>query len=98
MANLSTLFTYGLPLNYYSNLAEQISVVDAQAVQDVAKKYLVPGKFVVIAVGDRAKVGQAFGERCLGTPPGRDSGMSVVGSGLSEVNVIIPTRTVVYQT
>ena len=49
--SLSTLFTHGLPLNYYSNLSEQISVVDAQAVQDVAKKYLLLDKFVVVAVG-----------------------------------------------
>lgn len=56
VANLASLFTYGLPLNDYSNLAEQISVVDAQAVQDVAKKYLVPDRFVVIAVGDRSRI------------------------------------------
>jgi zinc protease len=67
VANLSALFTYGLPLNYYSNLPEQISVVDAQAVQEVARKYIGPGKFVVIAVGDRAKIGQAL-ETELGTP------------------------------
>jgi zinc protease len=57
---LGALFTYGLPLNYYSNLGEQISVVDAQAVQDVARKYLVPDKFTVIAVGDRAQIGPAL--------------------------------------
>jgi zinc protease len=56
--SLSTLFTHGLPLNYYSNLAEQISVVDAQAVQEVAKKYLVADKFAVVAVGDRSKIGE----------------------------------------
>ena len=65
-ASLSTLFTHGLPLNYYSNLSEQISVVDAQAVQDVAKKYLVPDKFVVVAVGDRAKIAEPL-EKELGT-------------------------------
>jgi zinc protease len=59
-ASLSTLFTHGLPLNYYSNLTEQISVVDAQAVQEVAKKYLVPDKFAVVAVGDRSKIGDAL--------------------------------------
>jgi zinc protease len=64
--SLSTLFTHGLPLNYYSNLAEQISVVDAQAVQEVAKKYLVPDKFTVVAVGDRSKIGEAL-EKELGT-------------------------------
>lgn len=67
VGNLATLYTYGLPLNYFSNLAEQISVVDAQAVQEVAKKYLVPGKFTVIAVGDRAKIGPAL-EAELGSP------------------------------
>ncbi len=60
VGSLSTLFTHGLPLNYYSNLAEQISVVDAQAVQEVAKKYLVPEKFVVVAVGDRSEIGEAL--------------------------------------
>ena len=65
-ASLSTLFTHGLPLNYYSNMAEQISVVDAQAVQEVAKKYLVPDKFAVVAVGDRSRIGEAL-EKELGT-------------------------------
>ena len=64
--SLSTLFTHGLPLNYYSNLSEQISVVDAQAVQDVAKKYLLLDKFVVVAVGDRSKIGEGL-EKELGT-------------------------------
>jgi zinc protease len=63
--SLTTLFTHGLPLNYYSNLSEQISVVDAQAVQEVAKKYLVSEKFVVVAVGDRSKIGEAL-EKELG--------------------------------
>ena len=67
--SLSTLFTHGLPLNYYSNLAEQISVVDAQAVQDVAKKYVVPDKFVVVAVGDRSKIAESL-EKELGTQGG----------------------------
>ena len=66
-ASLSTLFTHGLPLNYYSNLSEQISVVDAQAVQEVAKKYLLMDKFMVVAVGDRSKIGEAL-EKELGTP------------------------------
>jgi len=66
VGSLSALFTHGLPLNYYSNLAEQISVVDAQAVQEVAKKYLVPDKLVVVAVGDRSRIGAAL-EKELGT-------------------------------
>ena len=65
--SLSALFTHGLPLNYYSNLSEQISVVDAQAVQEVAKKYLVPEKFTIVAVGDRSKIGEAL-EKEVGAP------------------------------
>jgi zinc protease len=72
VANLSSLFTYGLPLNYFSNLAEQISVVDAQAVQDVAKKYLVPDRFVVIAVGDRSRIASALEKELGATAELRD--------------------------
>jgi zinc protease len=72
VGSLSTLFTHGLPLNYYSNLAEQISVVDAQAVQEVAKKYLVPDKFVVVAVGDRSKIGDLLQKELGATAEIRD--------------------------
>ena len=71
--SLSTLFTHGLPLNYYSNLSEQISVVDAQAVQDVAKKYLVPEKFAVVAVGDRSKIGEGLEKELGATADIRDA-------------------------
>ncbi len=66
VGSLSTLFAHGLPLNYYTNLSEQISVVDAQAVQEAARKYLVPDRFVVVAVGDRSRIGAAL-EKELGT-------------------------------
>jgi zinc protease len=72
VGSLSTLFTHGLPLSYYSNLAEQISVVDAQAVQEVAKKYLVPDKFVIVAVGDRSKIGEALEKELAATAEIRD--------------------------
>jgi zinc protease len=57
---LSTLFTFDLALNYYSNLGEQVSVVDAQAIQEAAKKYLVPDRMVVVAVGDSSKIRQGL--------------------------------------
>jgi len=56
VASLSSLFVYGLPLNYYSTLNDRIQGVDAAAVQAVAKKYLAPDKLVVVAVGDRARI------------------------------------------
>ena len=67
VTNLATLFTYGLPLTYYANLTEQISVVDAQAVQEMAKKYLVVDRMVIIAVGDRARIAPRL-EAELGRP------------------------------
>ena len=72
VGSLSTLFTHGLPLSYYSNFSEQISVVDAQAVQDVARKYLVPEKFVVVAVGDRSKIGAELEKELSATADVRD--------------------------
>ena len=86
MGSLATLFTYGLPLNYYSNLAEQISVVDAQAVQEVAKKYLVPDKFVVVAVGDRSKIGDGL-EKELGDAPPKSA--TLTGSPSNSKFVVI---------
>ena len=52
-ASLAGLFVYDLPLDYYSTLAQQFSTVTAVQVQDAARKYLVPEKLVVVAVGER---------------------------------------------
>jgi zinc protease len=71
VASLSSLFVYGLPLNYYSTLNDRIQAVDAAAVQAAAKKYLVPDKVLVVAVGDRAKIAAAL-EAQLGPAEIRD--------------------------
>ena len=64
MTNLSPLFTYtSAPMP----TSEQISVVDAQAVQEMAKKYLVADRMVIIAVGDRARIAAGL-EADLGSP------------------------------
>ncbi len=55
-ASLAGLFAYDLPLDYYSTLAAQFGAVTAEQVQAAARKYLVPEKLVVIAVGDRKKI------------------------------------------
>jgi zinc protease len=67
VANFSSLFTYGLPLDHFANLTELISVVDAQSVQEMAKKYLAPDRMVIIAVGDRSRIAPGL-EAELGTP------------------------------
>ena len=71
VASLSSLFVYGLPLNYYSTLGDRIQGVDAAAVQTAARKYLVPDKLVVVAVGDRAKIAAGL-EAQLGPAEIRD--------------------------
>jgi len=60
VTSLSSLFVYGLPTTYYLTLPDEIQSVSAQAVQAAAQKYLVPEKLVVIAVGDRARIGAAI--------------------------------------
>jgi zinc protease len=60
VGSFSTLFTYGLPLDYFATLPDRIGAVTAQDVQAMAKKYIVPEKMVVVAVGDRAKIGPAL--------------------------------------
>jgi zinc protease len=71
VASLSSLFVYGLSLNYYSTLTDRIQGVDAAAVQAAARKYLVPDKLVVVAVGDRSKFGSGL-EAQLGPAELRD--------------------------
>jgi zinc protease len=72
VANLSALFTYNLPLTHYATLTGQINAVNAETVQAVAKKYLVPERLVIIAVGDRSTIGAPL-EAALGAAELRDS-------------------------
>ncbi len=55
-ASLAGIFTYDLPLDYYSTLASQFASVTAAQVQAVAQKYLTPEKLIVVAVGERKKI------------------------------------------
>jgi zinc protease len=66
-ATTANTYIYDLGSDYYSKLAPRLSAVTIQQVRDVAQKYVVPEKMVVIAVGDKAKVGPALGKLNLGT-------------------------------
>lgn len=50
------LFTYDLPLDFYSTLPTKVDAVTGQDVERVAKQYFVSGKMFVVAVGDRQKI------------------------------------------
>ena len=55
-ASVAQLFIYDLGLDYYSHVAERVNAVTAEQALAAAKKYLVPERMVIVAVGDRAKI------------------------------------------
>jgi zinc protease len=55
-ASLSNIYTYDLGLDYYATYAESVYAVTADQALAAAKKYLVPERFVVVAIGDRSKI------------------------------------------
>jgi zinc protease len=71
--NFSNVFTYDLGLDYYTRYAEQVNAVTSDQTLGVAKKYLVPEGFIVIAVGDRAKIEPELRKLNLGAIEIRDA-------------------------
>jgi zinc protease len=67
------VFIYDLGLDYYSRYAEQVNAVTADQTLAAAKKYLVPGGMVVVAVGDRAKIEPQLKKLNLGEIEVRDT-------------------------
>jgi len=65
-ATFAELFTYDLPLDYFSMLPERINAVTVEQAQGVAKKYIQPDKMIVLAVGDRAKIEEDMKKLNLG--------------------------------
>jgi zinc protease len=55
-ASFSNVYIYDLGLDYYSHYAESVNAITPDQALNAAKKYLVPDKLIVIAVGDRAKI------------------------------------------
>jgi zinc protease len=56
-ASEAGVFVYGLPLDYYRTLPSEIEAVTASDVHRVALKYINPDSLIVVAVGDRARIG-----------------------------------------
>ncbi|HEX9174064.1 MAG TPA: pitrilysin family protein [Telluria sp.] len=70
---LAETFVFGLPLDYHSQLPAQFQQVNAAQVQTVARKYLVPERMVVVAVGDAKKIAPQLQALKLGPPEVRDT-------------------------
>jgi zinc protease len=71
--NFSNVFIYDLGLDYYTLYAQQVNAVTNDQTLAVAKKYLVPDRLVVIAVGDRSKIEPELRKLNLGVVEIRDA-------------------------
>jgi zinc protease len=72
------LFTYDLPLDYFSKLPEEVDAVSPEQAQAMAQKYIHPDKIVVLAVGDKAKIEDEMKKLNLGKMEIRDAQGKVV--------------------
>jgi zinc protease len=73
VANFSNVFTYDLGLDYYAKYAAQVRAVTTEQVQDMAEKYIIPGRMVVVAVGDRKTIEPELQKLNLGALEIRDT-------------------------
>jgi len=76
--SFATLFVYDLGLDYYSKYIERVGAIDSGAVQAVARKYLLPERMLVVAVGDRQKIEADLMKLNLGLAELRDADGNVV--------------------
>jgi zinc protease len=77
-ATFAELFTYDLPLDYFSTLPGSINAVTAEQARAAAQKYILPEKMIVLAVGDRAKIEEDLKKLNLGKVEIRDADGKIV--------------------
>jgi zinc protease len=65
-ATTANIYIYDLGLDYYAKLGGRLSAVTADQVKAISEKYVVPDKMIVVAVGDRAKIGGELQKLNLG--------------------------------
>jgi zinc protease len=71
--SFANVFIYDLGLDYYSRVENRVNAVTAGDALAAAKRYLVPERMVVVAVGDRAKIEPELQKLNLGTVEIRDA-------------------------
>ncbi|MCJ2540263.1 MAG: insulinase family protein [Candidatus Thermoplasmatota archaeon] len=64
--NLSEIAVYDLPHDYFNQYIEQVLSVTQDDVQEVARKYIVPDRMLVVVVGDRATIEEGIRALDLG--------------------------------
>jgi zinc protease len=78
VGNFANVFTYNLGLDYFSKYAEQVAAVTMAQTADVSKRYIVPDKMIVVAVGDLEKIEPELKKLNLGPIEVRQPDGSVV--------------------
>jgi zinc protease len=72
-ASTSAIYLYDLGLDYFGKYRARVAAVTADQAQAAAVKYLAPEKLVIVAVGDRSKIGGALQALKLGAMEVRDA-------------------------
>jgi zinc protease len=70
--SFSNIFVYDLGLDYYTRYAQEVNAVTSEQALAVARRYIVPDRLVVIAVGDRNAIEAELRKLNLGTVEIRD--------------------------
>ena len=77
--SFSNIFIYDLGLDYYTRYAQEVTAVTAEQALAVARRYLMPDRLIVIAVGDRSVIEPQLQKLNLGTLEIRDADGRPVG-------------------
>jgi zinc protease len=72
-ASTANIFVYDLGLDYYTKLGPRFEAVTGAQVLAAARKYLAPEKMIVVAVGDRARIGGELQKLNLGAVEARNA-------------------------
>jgi zinc protease len=76
-ATTAAIYVYDLGLDYFSKYRSRLNAVTTEQTKAAAEKYLVPDKLVVVAVGDRSKIGGALQALKLGSLEVRNTDASL---------------------
>jgi zinc protease len=77
-AALTSVYVYGLGLDYFSGYAAKVAAVSPGTLAEMAKKYLVADKLTVLAVGDEARIAGELKKLGLGEIEVRDTEGAVI--------------------
>jgi zinc protease len=72
-ATYANVYIYDLGLDYFTNYAARVNAITSDQALAVAKKYLLPERLIVVAIGDRAKIEPELKKLNLGTIEVRDA-------------------------